>query len=180
MADLNLNGRTKVKTLKAEFKKNWNATLRVYNGVKFADDDATLASIRQGDAKGGELKVSGNIKVGNFEDKMKEIFDLIETSIPKTELIKWSDNTEGSLRNRNLYSERRTFLEQYLSIALPMEATIDLFGNEIEQPLSLKDKNIVVLDDQLTTAATAWHIIKQLKITKNYLKLEKVKLYTNI
>lgn len=95
--------------------------------------------------------------------KMKEIFDLIETSIPKTELIKWSDNTEGSLRNRNLYSERRTFLEQYLSIALPMEATIDLFGNEIEQPLSLKDKNIVVLDDQLTTAATAWHIIKQLK-----------------
>ncbi|MBQ8721083.1 MAG: hypothetical protein IJY67_02915 [Paludibacteraceae bacterium] len=74
MADLNLNGRTKVKTLKAEFKKNWNATLRVYNGVKFADDDATLASIRKGDAKGGELKVAGNIKVGTFETKMEEIF----------------------------------------------------------------------------------------------------------
>ena len=71
MAEFTLNGRTKVKTLKAEFKKNWNATLRVYNGVKFADDDATLASIRQGDAKGGELKVAGNIKVGNFEEKMK-------------------------------------------------------------------------------------------------------------
>ncbi len=91
MAELNLNGRTKVKTLKAEFKKNWNATLRVYNGVKFADDDATLASIRQGDAKGGELKVAGNIKVGNFEEKMKEIFG-VKVQVANPDDTKLSDN----------------------------------------------------------------------------------------
>lgn len=72
----------KVKTLKAEFKEAFGATLRVYKSEScrgaFADDEATLASIRQGDAKGGELKVSGNIKVGNFEDKMKEIFGVKE------------------------------------------------------------------------------------------------------
>ena len=77
--------------MKAEFKKNWNATLRVYNGVKFADDDATLASIRQGDAEGGELKVSGNIKVGNFEDKMKEIFG-VKVQVANSDDTKLSNN----------------------------------------------------------------------------------------
>ena len=91
MAELNLNGRTKVKTLKAEFKKNWNATLRVYNGSRFADDDATLASIRQSDAKGGELKVAGNIKVGNFEEKMKEIFG-VKVQVANPDDTKLSDN----------------------------------------------------------------------------------------
>ena len=76
MAELNLNGRTKVKTLKAEFKKNWNATLRVYNGSRFADDDATLASIRAEGAKGGELAVKGNMQVGNFEKKVAEMYGI--------------------------------------------------------------------------------------------------------
>ncbi len=91
MADLNLNGRTKVKTLKAEFKKNWNATLRVYHGVGFADDEATLASIRKGDAKGGELKVTGNIKVGNFENKMLEIFG-VKVQVANSTDTKLSNN----------------------------------------------------------------------------------------
>lgn len=91
MAELNLNGRTLVKTLKKEFKENWNATLRVYNGVKFADDEATLASIRKGDAKGGELKVSGNIKVGNFESKMLEIFG-VKVQVANSDDTKLSNN----------------------------------------------------------------------------------------
>ncbi len=52
MADFTITGRMKVKTLKADFKENFGSTLRVYNGQKFADDDATLASIRKNDAKG--------------------------------------------------------------------------------------------------------------------------------
>lgn len=95
--------------------------------------------------------------------KMKEIFDLVDTPMKKIELLKWADNTEGSLRNRNLYNERKSFLEQYLSIVPPTETIVNLFGVEIEQPISLSGKNIVVLDDQLTTGATAWHVIKGLK-----------------
>lgn len=57
MAEFTLNGRTKVKTLKANFKENFGATLRVYKSATckgaFADDDATLASIRAEGAKGG-------------------------------------------------------------------------------------------------------------------------------
>lgn len=96
-------------------------------------------------------------------NKMKEIFELVDTIIPKVQLLKWNDNVEGSLRNRNLYNERKAFLEQYLKIDCPMVQSVDLFGQEIEQPLSLSGKNIIVLDDQLTTGATAWHVIHKLK-----------------
>lgn len=78
MADFSLNGRTKVKTLKDNFKKNFGGTLRIYKSVSckgaFADDNATLASIRAEGAKGGELVVKGNMQVGNFEKKVAELF----------------------------------------------------------------------------------------------------------
>ena len=61
-----------VKTLKANFKEEYGSTLRVYVGKKFADDDATLASIRKEDAKGGEVKINGKMLVGNFEKKIFE------------------------------------------------------------------------------------------------------------
>lgn len=96
-------------------------------------------------------------------NKMKAIFDLVSTSITKCELLKWSDSTQGSLRNRNLYNERKAFLEQFLTVSIPKEKVIDLFGEEIEQPISIQGKNIIVLDDQLTTGATAWHVIHKLK-----------------
>ncbi len=74
MADLKITGRMKVKTLKNDFKDAFGATLRVYNGARFADDDDTIASIRKGDAKGGEFSANGNTKVENFEKKVKELF----------------------------------------------------------------------------------------------------------
>ncbi len=76
MADFTISGRMKVKTLKADFKTAYGSTLRVYNGARFADDDATLASIRKGDAKGGEIAVNGKMLCGNFEKKIKEEFGI--------------------------------------------------------------------------------------------------------
>lgn len=96
-------------------------------------------------------------------NKMKGIFDLVSTSIPKVELLRWSDSTQGSLRNRNLYNERRAFLEQYLQVSPSTENVVDLFGEESVQPISIQGRNIIVLDDQLTTGATAWHVIHKLK-----------------
>lgn len=96
-------------------------------------------------------------------NKMKAIFDLVSTSIPKIELLKWKDNTQGSLRNRNLYNERKAFLEQFLMVSLPKKEVTDLFGKESEQPVSIQGRNIIVLDDQLTTGATAWYVIHKLK-----------------
>ena len=80
MAEFKLDGRMKVKTLKANFKECFGATLRVYKSESckggFADDDATLASIRGEGKKGGELVVGGNLKVGNFEKKIAEMYGI--------------------------------------------------------------------------------------------------------
>jgi len=73
---LNINGRMKVKTLRADFKKEFGLTLRVYDGRSFADDDSTLAAIRKGDSKGGEFAPRKNTKVGNLEDKIMEMFGI--------------------------------------------------------------------------------------------------------
>ena len=81
-------------------------------------------------------------------NKMKEIFDLVDTVIPKQTIFAWSEQVQGSLRDRYYYSERREFLNQYLHIV----DSVDLNG-----------KNIIVLDDQLTTGATAFHVIKMLR-----------------
>ena len=73
MAELKIDGLMKVKTLKANFKKNFGSSLRVYKSVTckgaMADEDATLASLRAEGAKGGELIVGGNKTVGKFEEE---------------------------------------------------------------------------------------------------------------
>lgn len=77
MAEFNINGRMTVSSLRKQFKDSFGATLRVYKGAKFADEKATLASIRSGEnVKGGELVCRGNLQVGNFEAKMKDIFGI--------------------------------------------------------------------------------------------------------
>lgn len=79
MADFTLDGRTKVKTFKAEFKQNFGATLRVYTSVdckELADDEATLASIRAEGFAGGELSVKGNMKVAGFERRVAELYGI--------------------------------------------------------------------------------------------------------
>lgn len=79
--------------------------------------------------------------------KMKEIFDKVESNITKIQLLKWAENTQGSLRQQNQYADRQMFLQKYLHVE-----DIDIGG-----------KNIIVLDDQITTSATAWHVIRKLK-----------------
>ena len=80
MAEIKLTGNMKVKSLKADFKEAFGATLRVYKNASckagFADDNATLASIRAEGAKGGELKIVGNMQVGNFEKKIAEMYGI--------------------------------------------------------------------------------------------------------
>lgn len=80
MAEFKLDGRMKVKTLKDNFKKNFGSTLRVYKSATcrgaFADDNATLASIRAEGKAGGELTVGSNLKVGNFEKKVAEMYGI--------------------------------------------------------------------------------------------------------
>lgn len=81
-------------------------------------------------------------------NKMKEIFDLVVSSITKIKLFEWSDEVDGSLRNRPDYTSRRAFISQFLTTNTEFD---------------LKDKNIIVIDDQFTSSATAQEIVTQLR-----------------
>ena len=73
MADIVVSGNTKVKTLKAQFQEKYGVAIRVYKGQKFADDDATLASVRKDGVSGkGEIDINGNMHVGNLERKFMD------------------------------------------------------------------------------------------------------------
>ena len=91
MADIKVSGKMLVKTLKKSFKDSFGATLRVYNGKKFAEDTDTLASIRKEDATGGEFEASGKMLVGNFEKKMLDNYG-IRVQVATPDDSKLSDN----------------------------------------------------------------------------------------
>lgn len=79
MAEFSVDGRLKVKTFKANFKKAFGATLRVYTTTNCkapANDEVTLASLRAAGKKGGELVVGGNLRVGNFEKKIADMYGI--------------------------------------------------------------------------------------------------------
>lgn len=87
-------------------------------------------------------------KTTNPPNKMKEIFDIVESNVPKIKLFEWDQNVIGKLRNQPNYKARREFIARYLS-------TFDT--------IDLKDKNIIVIDDQFTSSATAYEISTQLR-----------------
>ena len=92
MADFKISGRMKVKSLTEDFKNAYGSTLRVYNGNSFADNNATLASIRKGEAKSGELEVSGNMHVGTFEKKVLENYGIkVQVATPDNSSLSKND-----------------------------------------------------------------------------------------
>ncbi len=84
----------------------------------------------------------------NPPNKMKEFFELINCNIAKVDLLKWSDNVDGSIRNRENYRKRRDFIAENLFVI----DGIDLSG-----------KNVIVIDDQFTTGGTAYETVNMLR-----------------
>ena len=78
-----------------KYRENIVKALRVYKSESckgaFADDNATLASIRAEGKKGGELVVGGNLKVGNFEKKIAELYG-IGVQVANADDSKLADN----------------------------------------------------------------------------------------
>jgi hypothetical protein len=73
MAELAISGRMTVKRLRSDFKKVYGLTLRVYDGTRGADEDATLASLaRKKEKKVDDFSASPNMLVGNFEERFEK------------------------------------------------------------------------------------------------------------
>ncbi len=122
---LNISGRMKVKSLKSQFKDEFGLSIRVYDGRSFADDDATLASVRKGDSKGGEITPRKNTKVGNLEDKIMDMFGI------KTQI---SGSDDSYLCNNDL-TLKAALEEDKLKMARKEKKAVgsDVSVSEIEQ-----------------------------------------------
>ncbi|WP_462266690.1 phosphoribosyltransferase [Mucilaginibacter sp.] len=80
-------------------------------------------------------------------NKLLRLFELIDTNIPKINLICWSDDITGSIRNQKDYRSRVDFVDQYVFI---------------DKQHTLLNKNVIIIDDQFTTGGTAQSICKKL------------------
>jgi len=81
-------------------------------------------------------------------NKMKEIFDLVNIETKKIQIFDWNKDIDGSLRSRPDYKSRREFISKNLFI---------------RDGIDVKGKNIIVLDDQFTSSATAYEVSTQLR-----------------
>lgn len=100
MADFNISGRMKVKHVIDRFKETFSTGIRIYNGAKFADGDATIASLRRekSDIRGGkDVAIRGNMLVKNVEKLIEEEFGVKVQIEDKDGKLADNDVTLGSL-----------------------------------------------------------------------------------
>jgi hypothetical protein len=68
---MNVDQRKKVSSFQSDFKSEFGVGIRVYKGVKLADDVA-LKSLTAKGAKGGAIDFGGNTKVKSVEKAFKD------------------------------------------------------------------------------------------------------------
>ncbi len=77
MADFKINGNMKVGTLRENFTKEFGSTIRLYNGIKFADDNDKVGTIaKKSVAHGKDVSANGRTLVKNFEKQMKDVYGI--------------------------------------------------------------------------------------------------------
>lgn len=101
MAEFQIDGRMRVDSFQNQFKEAFGGTLRVYYHHHFADATARLSEIRgEGVPATGELKANGNMRVGNFEEKMMELFGIeVQVADEKNEVLINNDATLANSAN---------------------------------------------------------------------------------
>ena len=102
MAELSINGRKKVSTLKREFKAEYGLTLDVKIGKSnvSAPTGISLAEVRaDGAPKGKAFAMRGNMKVGNIEKKFAEMGVKVNIKTSNGGKIS-NDVTLGSVRTK--------------------------------------------------------------------------------
>ncbi len=81
-------------------------------------------------------------------NKMSQLHDLLNTQIKKEKLFHWKDEIKGSIKDQKHYKERKEFVQEFVFV---------------DPSIDIKDKSVIVIDDQFTTGGTAFGIKNMLK-----------------
>jgi hypothetical protein len=91
MATIKVTKASTVKSIKAQFKKDFDCTIRIYSGNKFADETAKISELSKIDSPGGELELGARSRVENVEKYFMETFG-IKVQIANADNSKLADN----------------------------------------------------------------------------------------
>jgi len=91
MAKIKVTKSSSVKSIKYQFNQDTGATLRIYNGIRFADDSMKIMDLSKVDDPRGELEIRGHTKVGNVEKFFSETFG-IKVQIANSDNTKLASN----------------------------------------------------------------------------------------
>lgn len=134
MADFKIDGRMKVKKLKELFATEFGGTLRVYNGKKLAEDDATLASIRSNEgAKGGEFTCRASRTVGKFEQEIWDVFGIkVQVATCDDHVLVLDGITLSKVKDIPKYASKES-MEEFLSYKRKGKENTSIESSELKK-----------------------------------------------
>ncbi|MDA9262410.1 hypothetical protein N9P55_01435 [bacterium] len=92
MASIKVTKASTVKSIKRQFQEDFNCNIRIYNGIKFADDKLKITELSKTDDPGGNLELGARSRVENVEKYFKETFG-IKVQISNADDTKLADNS---------------------------------------------------------------------------------------
>ena len=92
MAEIKVTKASTVKSIKRQFQEDFNCSIRIYNGIKFADEKMKITDLSKTDDPGGTLELGARSRVENVEKYFKETFG-IKVQISNSDDTKLADNT---------------------------------------------------------------------------------------
>lgn len=76
MATIKVTKSSSVQSIKSQFSKEFSCVIRIYNGIKFADDKMKISDLSKTDNPGGTLELGARSRVENVEKYFKETFGI--------------------------------------------------------------------------------------------------------
>ncbi len=76
MATIKVTKASSVQSIKSQFSKEFSCNIRIYNGVKFAEDKMKISDLSKTDNPGGNLELGARSRVENVEKYFKETFGI--------------------------------------------------------------------------------------------------------
>ena len=91
MAIIKVTGASTVKSIKAQFKKEFDCSIRIYKGARLADDVTKISELSTLDNAGGNLELGARSRVENVEKYFKDTFG-IKVQISNSTDLKLASN----------------------------------------------------------------------------------------